>query len=178
MLEARTFVKEIESAKKTLNENKAVFKGEYICKDTIFSPIDATKSLKDEFLRLRVNVKNIWNEKDVIVAIKQTERKDIGKNSIIPLRKEFDSEDDARKYIQENLEDKYKFDFEFTRTGWQYDLGNDQVDLERVEDIPNCYTIEVKSKTEERLRKLVSMFSLTSIIEGPSVVEIRKKIKS
>lgn len=174
MIEARSFVENFDSAKKILAENKAVFKGEYVCKDIIFSPIDSTKSLKDEFLRLRVNVKNIWTEKDVIVAIKQTEKKDIGKNSIIPLRKEFDGEDDARKYIKENLEDKYKFDFEFTRTGWQYDLGENQVDLEKVEDIPDCYTIEVKSKTEDGIKKLTDIFEMRDIIKGPSVVKIKQ----
>jgi hypothetical protein len=173
MLEARAFVAEIESARKILEE-KAVFKGEYVCRDAIYISIDSSKSLADEFLRLRVNEKNIWSEKDVIVAIKQTEKKEVGKNSVIPLRKEFDTEEEARNYIEKNLLDKFKFDFKFTRTGWQYDLAGGQVDLERVEDLSNCYTIEVKSPTEEGLKKLLNMFQIDSVITGPSVVEVKK----
>ena len=46
MLEARVFVKEIESAKKILEENQAIFKGQYKCRDIIFFPKDLTKKLK------------------------------------------------------------------------------------------------------------------------------------
>ena len=173
MLEARAFVSEIESARKILDE-KAVFKGEYICRDIIFVPLDPNKSLKDQFLRLRIQEKNVWDEKDVIVAIKQTEQKEVGKNSIIPLRKEFDTEEEGRKYIEENLLDKFKYDFEFTRTGWQYNLGEDQVDLERIENLDNCFSIEVKSKTEEGLRRLLDLLSIKTTIQGPSVVEVKK----
>ena len=163
MLEARAFVPEIESARKTLELNGA-----------IFTPINSDKSLKDEFLRPRIQLKNIWNEKDMIVSIKQTEKRSSGKNSIIPLRKEFDSESEARKFIDENLKNDFEYDFEFTRTGWQYDLGENQVDLEKVEDIPNCYTIEVKSLTENGLKDLIEMLSIPSLIQGPSVVEIKR----
>jgi len=175
MLEARAFVSEseIESARKILDK-EAVFKGEYICYDVIFSPIDSTKTLKDEFLRLRINKKNIWKEKDVIVAIKETLEKEVGKNSLINLREEFDTEIEAREYIDNNLLDKFKYDFEFTRTGWQYNLGENQVDLERVEDVSDCYTIEVKSKTEDGLRNLLDKFQITSVISGPSVVEMKR----
>ncbi len=173
MLEARQFVKEIDTARKLLEQNNALFKGEYVCRDIIFSPRDISRSLGDKFLRLRVNEKNIWNEKYVIVAIKQTEKKEVGKNSIIPLRKEFDSEVEARGYIEKNLSELYKQDFEFTRTGWQYDLGEDQVDLERVENLKDCYTIEIKSPTEAGLKRLATIFGLTSPIQGPIVVAMK-----
>ncbi|MEK9132071.1 MAG: hypothetical protein AAB447_04155 [Patescibacteria group bacterium] len=176
MLEARTFVSGIDNARKTLQDRGAILKGEYRCKDIIFSPLDSTKSLADEFLRLRINVKNIWDEKDVIVVIKQTKKKGIGKDSLIPLRKEFDSELEARKFIDQNLQNHFQYDFEFTRTGWQYDLGENQVDLERVEDIPSCYTIEVKSSTERELKKLVDLLSITSLIKGSSVVEMKRLV--
>ncbi len=174
MLEARAFVPEIESARKTLEANQAVFKGEYRCRDIVFSPRDPDKSLEDELLRLRINEKNIWNEKDVIVAIKKTEKREIGKNSIILAREEFDAEADARKYIDEHFAADFAFDFEFTRTGWQYNLGDNQVDLERVENIPDCYTIEIKSKTDEGLKSLVEMFDLPAPIKGPTVVAMKK----
>lgn len=177
MLEARAFVTELDTARSILQNAQALFKGEYRCRDVIFVSTDPHTTLSDAFLRLRVNEKNIWDEKDVIVAIKQTKQKKIGKDAIIPIREEFDTEAEAREYIQSNFADAYKEDFEFTRTGWQYDMGKDQVDLERLENLQDCYTIEMKSETEEGLEHLADLFELTETIQGPMVVVMREKIK-
>lgn len=177
MLEARAFVKEIKDAREILEKNNAVFKGEYICHDFIYSSTDG-KSLAEEYLRFRINEKNIWDEKDFIVAIKQTYKNRIGKDSIFPMKKEFDNEQSARDFIKNNLSDKYKFNFEFKRIGWQYYLGDDCVDLEKVLDVEDCYTMEIKSQTEEGLERLAQIFNLTELIEGPSVVAIRSLLAS
>lgn len=174
MLEARAFVSEIESARRILEEKKALFKGEYVCRDIIFASTNPDITLKDKFLRLRINEKNIWDEKYVIVAIKQTKKKEIGKESIISVRQEFDTEKEGREYIKENFTNEFTESFEFTRTGWQYDLGEDQIDLERVENLEHCYTIEIKSKTEEGLKRLQKMFKLQDLIQGPTVVAIKE----
>lgn len=178
MLEARAFVKEIESAKKTLEAKGALFKGEYICHDFIFIPHHTEKPYGEEFLRLRINEKNIWSEKDVIVVIKHVERKEIGKDNIIPFKKEFNSETEAREYIKENFSKDYTFDFEFTRTGWQYDLEDDQIDLERVDDVENCYTIEIKSKTVEDLKQLQDTFKLENIVQGAMLGHMKKVLST
>lgn len=174
MLEARTFVSEIESTKKALEEAAAIFKGEYRCRDLIFIPNNSDKPFGEEFLRLRINEINIWKEKNVIVVIKQVQRKELGKDSLIPLRKEFDAEIEARKYIEENLINDFTFDFEFTRTGWQYDLGEDQIDLEKFDNIPNHYTIEIKSKTAEGLKDLAHKFNLDYFVKGAMLGEVKK----
>ncbi len=177
MLEARAFVSEIETARKILEERNPLFKGEYICRDIIFASTNPDIRLEDKFLRLRINEKNIWNEKDVVVAIKETKKKEIGKESLIPLRKEFDTKEEAQNYIRENFINEFKESFEFTRTGWQYDLGEDQIDLEKVENLENCYTIEIKSKTEEGLKKLKEVFRLKDLIQGPTVVTIKELLR-
>lgn len=170
MLEARTFVDNFGEVKKILQEKNAVFKGEYELLDIVFEPKDPKKTLVDEFLRLRIVAKNIWTEKAVIVAIKKTEVKDIGKNSVVPLKKEFDSREEAEKFIKENLADKYQYSFEFNRKGWQYDLGGEQLDLE---DIEGHLSIEIKSKTEEGLKKLATLFNIKDTIKGPTVLAMK-----
>ncbi|HYC34293.1 MAG TPA: hypothetical protein VEC13_01020 [Candidatus Paceibacterota bacterium] len=177
MIEARVFVSEIETARKILEAQNALFKGEYCCRDSIYSSVDPLVGIDQEFLRLRVNEKNIWNEKDVIVAVKYTDQKEIGIDSIVPFKQGFDSEDDAKNYIEDNFKGKYKFNFEFTRTGWQYDLGEDQVDLEKVDDLDNFYTIEFKSPTVEGLKKLQSLLNVSSAIEGPIAFHMKKFLK-
>ena len=117
--------------------------------------------------------KNIWQEKDFVVVVKNTDVKSIGKNSIIPIREEFDTEMEARKYIEENLSGNFMYDYEFDRTGWQYDLGEDQVDLE---DIEGHFSIELKSNTEEGLKKILGTFGIQETIKGPSVVTVKKML--
>ena len=171
MLEARSFLKDLSFARKILAEHNAVFKGEYEIHNFIFAPKNPTKTLSDEFLRLRLIPKNIWEEKSVVVAIKQTELKNIGKNSTILLKKEFDTEAEARAYIEENLLDKFVYDFEYSCIGWQYNMGDDQVDLEEIEGL---YSIEVKSITEEGIKHLVDVFNLKNVIIGPTVVAVKR----
>src|SRR5258708_5929437 len=97
MLEARTFVTSFDENKKILSDNGANFKGEYVIRDVVYK--SHGKTLDQEFLRLRFILKNIWKEKDIILVIKNTDIKQIGKNSIIPFRKEFDNEKEARDYV-------------------------------------------------------------------------------
>ncbi|MEK7148170.1 MAG: hypothetical protein AAB758_02630 [Patescibacteria group bacterium] len=174
MLEARSFVENFDKAKKILEDIKAVYKGEYIIHDIVFSSTDKSKTLTDELLRLRVISKNIWNEKNVILVIKNTEVKEVGKSYTVPLKMQFDTEAEARKYIDENLLDKFEYCYEFGRTGWQYDIGEDQLDLE---DIEGLLSIEAKSKTEDGLKKLVKLFEIEDVIKGPSVIKVKELLK-
>ena len=167
MIEARSFVSEIDTTRQILEENGAVFKGEYVLTDKIYSSYNPLKGLDDEFLRLRTYHKNIWPVKDVLVAIKIHEQKEIGVDTEVPLKKGFDSTEEAEKFIEENLLDKYKYEYTLTRTGWQYALGKDEIDLERVDDLQDFYTVEFKSETVEGLRKLETLLHLKDIIEGP-----------
>ncbi len=170
MIEARSFVENFDKAKKVLEERKALNKGEYKIHDKVYS--HKSKTLGEEFLRLRLVPQNIWYDKEVIVSIKNTELKEFGKNSIVPLKKQFDTEEEAQKYINDNLLNDFEFSFEFDRIGWQYDLGNgEQVDLE---DVEGHLSIEAKSETEEGIRKLIEDLHMGDILKGPSVVKIKE----
>jgi hypothetical protein len=173
MYDARIFLKSLEQAKKVLNNNQANFKGEYFIHDSIYSLKNSDTGIDKTFLRLRSLPMNIWNEKPFIVSIKMTEVKEVGKQSIIPIKKQFDTEDEAKEFIDKNYSDQFSFLYKFSRRGWQYDLGEDQVDLE---DIEGLYSIEFKSWTEEGLKKLLTLFGIDfkEVIQAPSVVEIKK----
>jgi len=172
MLEARTFVDNFEYVKPILEEHGAVFKGEYVIHDKVYGA--KGKSLAEEFMRLRSIPKNIWAEKPFIVAIKNTELKVIGKNSVVPLKEQFDTKEEAEEYINKNLLERFEYSYEFERTGWQYDLGDDQVDLE---DIEGQHSIEFKSNTEEGLIKLAELLGIKETIKGPSVVAVKELLK-
>lgn len=177
MFDARIFIPNLDKAREVLKQNNATEKGYYEIHDAIYAAKDPeTGELQDlgsVFMRLRSVPVNIWDEPAYIVAIKNTELKEVGKKSIIPLKKGFDTEADAKAFIAQNYADAFEFAYEFDRVGWQYFIGKDGVDLEDVEG--HC-TIEFKSETEEGLRALLNLFGVTDdqVIKGPSVVEIRK----
>jgi hypothetical protein len=113
---------------------------------------------------------NIWNEKPFIVAIKYTELKEVGKQSIVPTKEQFDTERQAREFISRNFSHQFDFLYEFDRIGWQYDMEGNQVDLEEIEGL--C-SVEFKSPTEEGLKQLLTLFKAQNVIVGPSVVAIK-----
>lgn len=174
MIEARSFVSEIDTTRKILEENGAILKGEYVLRDKIYSSYNPPKGLDDEFLRLRTYQKNIWPQKDVIVAVKIHEQKEIGVDTEVPLKKQFDTEEEAEEFIAENLLNQYKYEYVFNRTGWQYHLGGDEIDLERVDDLQDFYTIEFKSDTVEGLKKLEALLKLENVIGGPIASHMKK----
>jgi hypothetical protein len=172
MFDARTFPSSLEEAKSILASQNAVFKGDYAITDKIYCSKNRELTLDRVFLRLRLIPKNIWSDKSVIVAIKNTEIKSVGKQSIIPLKMEFDSELEAIDFINKNYSDQFDFLFQFNRTGEQYFLGDDGVDLE---DIEGNLSIEFKSKTQDGLRNLLTLFNVkdSDVIKGPSVMAMR-----
>lgn len=179
MIEARAFVEELDSARAILSAEDANFKGFYKIHDTIFQNTLTKASLSEEFLRLRYIPENIWDDKAVILAIKKTTVRRIGKVSDIPTKIQFDHLDDALLYYEENFRDTYSEDYSFWRDGWQYYLSNgDVIDLEIVEG--NYPTIEFKSDTDDGMQALIKKFGVLKhqIIDGPSVTAIRKLLKS
>ncbi len=171
MFDARTFPQTLETARAVLESEGAVLKGDYEIKNKIYK--HKTEALEKVFLRLRTIPKNIWNDKPVIVSIKNTEVKQVGKQSIISFKKEFDTEKEAEDFIAENYANDFTFDFEFGCIGWQYFLGDDGVDLEMIEGNPS---IEFKSKTQQGLQNLLTQFGVKGeeVIKGPSVVAVRR----
>ena len=174
MIDARIFTDNLEHSIELLNSLDAENRGHYTIDDSIYRNIDDLVGLVEEFLRIRVIPENIWDEKPVILALKQTELRTIGKNSHIPLKLQFDTKAEAEAYYAQNLRDKYIFDFSFSRVGWQYVLPNgDVVDLEILED--KYPSIEFKSETDEGLRRLLGLFAVNehAVMRGPSVVAFK-----
>lgn len=175
MIEARVFVDSLDDAKDILKQENAELKGKYKIHDTIYRNVDESIPLIEEFLRLRVVPENIWNEKEVILALKQTELRKVGKNSHIPIKFQYDKPEEAEEYYEQNLKDEYLKDFEFWRIGWQYFLPNgDVADLEIIED--KYPSIELKSETDDGMKRLLDKFHVKkeNVITGPSVVAVRE----
>lgn len=174
MFDARIFVDDLQPIKETLIKSGALYKGEYFLHDFIFASRDEHISLDDTYLRLRFSPHNIWGDSPYLVSIKNTKLQAVGKISDTSLKKGFETESEARKYIEEMCSGTFYFLFDFTRIGWQYDLGDDQIDLE---DIEGHYSVECKSPTEDGLHHLLARFNFTDVIKGPSVTTMKKLLR-
>lgn len=176
MHDARVFVDTLEGAERVLEGKLAEFRGRYNIQDIIYASLDEEVTLDKVFLRLRINHKEIWGNKRAVVALKETEQQDVGKKSRVPVYQEFDSVVEAEQFIADHYADRFQKDFEFTREGWQYNLGDDQVDLEQCGE--HC-TIEFKSRTQDGLKSLLSDFRISTdqVLKGPSVTAFRAIIK-
>lgn len=178
MIEARIFTDSLDRARTLLDAFGGENQGYYTIDDEIYRNVDDSVSLSEEFLRLRVIPENIWDEKPVILALKQTELRKLGKNSHIPLKLQFDTKAEAEAYYSQYLKNEYVFDFLFSRVGWQYFLPNgDVVDLEILEE--SYPSIEFKSDTDEGMKRLLGKFAVNErdVMKGPSVVAFKQVLQ-
>ena len=178
MIEARIFVDTLDPARRVLNRLGAQSCGSYEIIDAVYRRRDHSVDLGDDFLRLRQTPQTIWDEKQFVLVVKQTQLQRIGKQAAIPVRHEFDTLEAMVAWYQDNLADKYEHDFTFHRTGEQFNLPDgEQVDLEINEQWP---TIEFKATTTDGLAELLRQFSIDEeqLIAGPSVVAMRQLLKT
>ncbi|HTX86800.1 MAG TPA: hypothetical protein VMC41_01890 [Candidatus Nanoarchaeia archaeon] len=166
MIVGRAIIPNIKEARKKIEQLGAIFKGEYIYKDIIFIPDKNNFNLSDDYLKLRVYTENNWPTKNFRLV-----RKIRGKSV---LKQEFDSEKASLKFINDEFSAEFKRGFEFSRTGWQYDLKNNHIFVEDVENFKP--TIEIESESEPELK---SLFDQIGIVEKltESMPEIMKRIK-
>lgn len=115
-------------------------------------------------MRLRIYEKNEWLTKDVILARKQTEFNEAGKTSNIVFKKEFDKEEEAKKYFRENFKE-FKEKFRYSWKGWQYEAGKNQLFIEDIEGFDP--SIEILSENKKDLTNLLSEVGAGKIFEDP-----------
>lgn len=174
MIEGRAIIKDIEETRQALIKLGAECVAEYQFKDIIFVPRTDT-SLNDDYIRIRVYSKNNWPTKNVVVMRKKAKFHAVGKEDTIVLKKEFDSEDEARQYIEQEFNDSFIFGFEFSRVGWQYSMGEYRLFVEDIEKMPPV--IEIEAGTEEALAQLYKNIGIIKELHD-SIPELIKKYEN
>lgn len=173
MIEGRALIRDIEHTKCVVEALGAHFKSTYTLKDIIFIPRKGEYNLSEDVLRVRVNIESDWPTKRVILVRKQTTFKNTGKEDKILLKKEFDTLKEANTFIQAQSP-AFKKGFEYTRTGWQYQLHTNRIFIEDIHDWRPSIEIEAENETE-----LEHLFNNIGILERikETVPEIMRKIK-
>ena len=172
MMEGRALIPSLEKAKAGVEKLGGQFKGDYISKDIIFIP-KKVYNLSKDFVRVRVYTKNNWPTKNVILVRKKTEWKDQSKIDNIAIKIEFDSEKEAFAYIKDNLPE-FEKGFEYSRHGWQYNLGMHRIFIEDIEKF--LPSVEAEAENEVELQTLFRKLGVKKIV-NESVPEIMQRIQ-
>lgn len=173
MIESRAIISNIKETKEKIEKLGGVFKNDYAFKDIIFIPKDNGIDLSGNFLRLRILSKNNWPTKNAILIKKRTEFKKIGKTDDVAFRKEFDTEKESLDFIKNEVPE-FKFGFDYSREGWEYELEGHRVFIEDIKGFKP--SIEIEADSEVELKELLNKIGFIKLLKE-SVPKTISRIK-
>ncbi|MBS3167864.1 hypothetical protein J4216_01950 [Candidatus Woesearchaeota archaeon] len=177
MIEARWKIESYEDTRNKILELKAKQKGKYSATDIIFIPKN-NKSLNKEFIRVRSYIVNNWNTKNVVLTHKETRWINNFKEDIIAIKREFDKEQEAIKFIEEQYKNSLKELVRFKREGEDFEINNNKLFLETLEYLGP--TIEIETDSKELLIDLEKQLALKERITQsiPETIRLLKNNES
>lgn len=115
-------------------------------------------SITDDTLKIRVYEINHWKSKNVLVIRKVAQLVNGTKEDKVLLHKEFDTVDEAKKYVEDSLSKEYEFAFKIEKIGIQY--GNEILDIwkENVKDLG--LTVEIGSTNNLLIEEVLSSLDI------------------
>ena len=173
MIFARIILNDDKYINENLKKLNAIQKSEFAFYDLIYLNKNGA-SITEDTLKIRVYQKNEWKNKDVLVIRKTAVEKNGIKEDVVSLREEFDSEEEAVKFVEENYSQEFKFAIRLEKTGIEY--ANDQLRIwvENIKDIG--YSIEFGAEDNECIENAIALFDVKERLEM-SVPEYLYKIK-
>jgi len=171
-LEIRGIIKNTEDAREKVEELGGKLLGNYEFKDIIFSE-NENSNLSKDFLRLRCYSKTNWSTKKFVLVRKKTKFKKSGKTSKNVFKKEFDDKKSSMDQIKEKFPN-FKKIVEYSREGWQYQLGKNRIFIENIKGYKP--SIEIESENKRELKKILAGVNILKILKE-SIPEIMRKIK-
>ena len=142
-----------DNVDEVINKYDMKFKVDFAFHDLIYVNKNGA-SITDDTLKIRVYQINHWKSKNVLVIRKVAQLVNGSKEDKVLLKEEFDTVEEAQKFVDANLLDEYEFAFKLQKTGIQY--RNDKVDLwkENVEMVG--LSVEVGSEDEKLMEQVFS----------------------
>ena len=133
------------------------FKCDFSFYDLVYVNKDGT-SITDDTLKIRVYQINHWKSKDVLVIRKVATSINGSKEDKVLLHEEFDTLEEAQKYINDNLLREYEFAFKLQKSGIQY--SNEKLDIWKENVLNLGISVEIGSEDEELIEKLLSSLDI------------------
>lgn len=168
-LEARGKIKDVDNAMDTAKQIGGVFKGSYRATDIIF------KSNKEDVkgvIDLRIFELNNRQTKNYKFIHKIAEWSDKTKKDKVVLKGEFDTMGEALNFIADNYGDSIKEHYEYSREGWEYNVGKNDIFIECIETLGP--TIEIESESKNDLENLFKLFEVEERFSEPTAEIMRK----
>ena len=120
-------------------------------------------SITDDTLKIRVYQKNEWDNKDVLVIRKTAPVINGVKEDKVLLREEFDTEQEAINFVNENLSNEYEYKFKLEKDGIEYANSNLRVWFENIKDIG--VSVEFGSNYPEIIEQAISLFDVNERLD-------------
>ena len=140
-------------------------KGDFAFYDLIYVNKNGA-SITEDTLKIRVYQINHWDCKNVLVIRKVAPLINGSKEDKVLLRKEFDNEEEAIKFVNDNYLNEYKFAFKLQKSGMQY--GNEKIDLWKEDVLGIGLSVEVGSEDENLLEKVFNSLDLILLSDQKS----------
>ena len=163
-----------DNTDEVINKYDLKFKGDFSFYDLIYASKSGT-SITDDTLKIRVYQINHWKCKNVLLIRKLTYLNSNFKNDSVTLREEFDTVEEAQKYIDDKLSKDYSYAFKLQKSGIQY--GNEKVDLWKEDILDLGLSVEIGSEDEELIEEILNSLDFKEKLEISLPEYMYRKIK-
>lgn len=162
-MEIRAIIYRTENAKTVLREMNAVYQGDYVFKDCIYSKDQI--DLNPQFVRVRQYQKTQWQQKLVVISHKI---RDIhGSKTLSQI--ECNTREEAIGFIPK----EFNHLFSFSRKGWEYTAPEAvRIFIEEIDGLPP--SVEIIAQNKESIHSLFSHLGVIEILSD-SVPEWYRK---
>ena len=150
------------------------YKADFAFYDLVYVNKDGT-SITDDTLKIRVYQTNHWNNKDVLVIRKVAPLINGSKEDKVLLREEFDTVEEAQKFVDDNFLDSYEFAFKLQKSGIQY--GNEVLDLWKEDVLDVGISVELGSEDESLLEEVFASLDNKERLDVSLPEYMYKKVK-
>lgn len=157
MFYARIILNNKDNLQQILNDLQAQKKSDFSFYDLVYLNRDGS-SITDDTLKIRVYQHNEWNSKAVLVIRKKAERINGVKEDKFLVREEFDTEEEAKSFVEDNYRDTFDYVFRLEKTGEEYQNDNLRIWIEDIKDMG--ISIEFGSESQESVEEVIKMFDV------------------
>lgn len=171
ILEARGKIKDIKNARNIVERIGGIFKGSYYNTDIIFKNIEEDKGI----ITLRIFKINSRQTENYIFTHKIAEWHDKTKTDKIILKCKFNTIEKVFDFMSNHYGGWLDEDYEYSREGWEYILGNNGIFIECIETLGP--TIEVEAENKNDLENLFKLFEVTERFSESTPLIMRKLLK-
>ncbi len=170
IFEARVKIKSIEDARNVAERIGGIFKGYYYAIDIIFKP---KKENEKGIIDLRIFKINNRQTKNYVLTHKIAEWSNNVKTDEIISKNKFDIIEEVFDFMRDCYGDILEEDYKYSRAGWEYNLGKDDIFVELIEELGP--TIEIEAENKDEVENLFKSFEVIEYLSEP-VPEIMRKL--